>query len=850
MEEVLEGIADNVATLVLAMSQTDKAFGNIVPGAELIRSAVMGMCEAAKVTARSQAIQVDAKQVLETTAVQLAEVANRLVEQATRGRDNPTVRMDAQKEAIKAAKDVLQKVVLLVMLEDQMNISTFVTSAKRAIDVVRRINAVETPQQLALILPESTAHQQDFMKRARRRMELTKAGDSHDEMQAAIDALTSGVPKHLMTAQTMVVTPSEQTRRETEVAGQEIIAAIDRLITITKDVFARNAKFIGAAFAFRVATPTTSREDDVARYATELRRAAERLMPSVVSGQDPTQAARHFITAANSLLTAARHVALETNDPIRRKMVERCAEDVSDLMPRVVAAIKPVADNPQDAAAVAELRLLTAQARDADDMLHTASVAPSETTVAAAAALVGRNMTELRRAIEQHDAVKAKAELRQIERNYDRFLALAAAYADSISDPEVREAARVAVEQLRVLRPRLVAAAQACIFDPTNPAALHALDDVLQQVQQAMLVLTPPHAQAAACASIVAHEVEALLTAVHEKASGYQQEAVEHAKLAATAMQQLLAHAAKTLETVRDPQRRAQIETAIARCKELLPKLVEATRDALRNPGSREAMAALEAIGAQAKEASADLAALLRPTTEELAAVEAERTRIKLERAHAQEEAAAEAEHKRIAAMTAAAQEAEARHKAEELAKQKAEAERRSEEERARAARLVTEGPRDARIYAAAEQMSMNVPQPQTLGEGTPLQRLAAFGHEIASMMAQLSMHAEQGNKQGMVQVSRKIAASVGDILKLSQTIATKCGDARLRADVLNYAQACQNYAVQLKIVSAVKAASDEDDPTVRDQLVAAATGLAASIVNTVNACQSASLHRSVRTAR
>jgi len=37
MEEILEGIADNVATLVLAMSQTDRAFGNIVPGAELIR---------------------------------------------------------------------------------------------------------------------------------------------------------------------------------------------------------------------------------------------------------------------------------------------------------------------------------------------------------------------------------------------------------------------------------------------------------------------------------------------------------------------------------------------------------------------------------------------------------------------------------------------------------------------------------------------------------------------------------------------------------------------------------------------------------------------------------------------
>jgi hypothetical protein len=37
MEEVLEAVADNVATIVLALSQTDRVFGNIVPAAELIK---------------------------------------------------------------------------------------------------------------------------------------------------------------------------------------------------------------------------------------------------------------------------------------------------------------------------------------------------------------------------------------------------------------------------------------------------------------------------------------------------------------------------------------------------------------------------------------------------------------------------------------------------------------------------------------------------------------------------------------------------------------------------------------------------------------------------------------------
>jgi hypothetical protein len=390
------------------------------------------MCEAAKVTARSQAIQPDAKQVLEETAAQLSSVSAKLVEGAVRARDDPANRADAQREAIKAAKDMLQKVVLLVMLEDQMNIQTFVQSAKRAVDVVRRINCVEGPQQLAVVLPEATLHHQDFLKRARRRAELTKAGEAKTEMQTAIDVLAAGTPRHLLAAQAMAVGPNERTKRDCEEAGQVLISAIDRLIAVVKEIFARNAKFIGAAFAFKVPAPTTTREDDVAKYAAMMRQAGERLVPAVLSGQDPTAAARAFLTTANQLLAASRHLALECNDPVKRKMIERCAEEVSDLLPRLIAAVKPAADQPHNAQLVGELKALVAQARDAGDMLHSAATTTPEATVALAGALVARGVADMRKAIEVGDTAKAKAELRNLERNLDRYIALAGAMADAI----------------------------------------------------------------------------------------------------------------------------------------------------------------------------------------------------------------------------------------------------------------------------------------------------------------------------------------------------------------------------------------------------------------------------------
>jgi len=90
--------------------------------------------------------------------------------------------------------------------------------------------------------------------------------------------------------------------------------------------------------------------------------------------------------------------------------------------------------------------------------------------------------------------------------------------------------------------------------------------------------------------------------------------------------------------------------------------------------------------------------------------------------------------------------------------------------------------------------------------------------------------------------VARKIADMVGQIQTLAFEIAEKCTNPVLRDQLLNLAKVPRNFGVQLKIISAVKANSQADDPTAEAQLVTCAQGLANSVVQTISATEAASL--------
>jgi len=123
----------------------------------------------------------------------------------------------------------------------------------------------------------------------------------------------------------------------------------------------------------------------------------------------------------------------------------------------------------------------------------------------------------------------------------------------------------------------------------------------------------------------------------------------------------------------------------------------------------------------------------------------------------------------------------------------------------------------------------------------TPEQKdLFEIAKAVAAEMEQLSLAAQRNSKKDMITAARNIAGMIAKIQSVSSTIADKCGNTLLKTNLLNVSRVPKNFAVQLKIISAVKAVSGENDASAEAQLVICAQGLANSVVQTVKAAEAA----------
>lgn len=833
MEEVLETFADNIANMVIAASQEDAAFTNIVEGATSMKRAVTAMAAGARRTAQSPAVQPDAKVVIETTATELEDAGAALLVHATAARDAASreVKVAEQRETVKVAKDILQKVVLVVMLEDQLNIQLLTDSARHVNDITARINEVTAPDQFALLLPEAAAVHQDFMKRTMRRLELCKAGsEPRADLERAAEQVRAATPAHLLAAQAKFTRPGPDADAALARAGRAVDDAVDLVLEIVRDIFERNAQYISAAFAFRA--PTTSREERLRVQAVAMDEAAAALVPTLLARGDVQTALRDFLGSTNELLTAARATALECDDPVRRAVIERTAADLQELLPRIVELAKYCAEHPEDAAARAELAALTEQARQLGAVLYAATrdEAPG-VALAANARAVDEAQARVHRAARAGDEAAAEAELAALDAHLARQQALMEAMLAAEPDPQRREALRVAVDDIKARRPLLAAAMRRYLRDPKSVQNEQDLADALGRMKAACDLLTPPHVAVAACNHAYGATVARLAAAAEARKPTSAADAIAHVKAAAAQFQAMKKHALACRDLCQTPARAAEIDAAIAHAQQLTGRLVEATKAFVVQP-TAESTALLSAAATAARAGGDDLARRVQPTADETAAF---RTvmRVAMGALAPPELAAAERACEPAPAGTA-------------LVVEEAE----PEPAPAAVAHFDIEGPRNERIYAAAVQVEESVPAaPADDAPATPQGRLLRTTHEIAELMARLSAFAAVGDKKGMVETSRAITAHIKEITKHARVIGAACTDPRLRDDVRNYSTSSENHAVQLKIMSAVKAASDDADDTVEDQLVTAATGLASSVVKTANACQSASVHKSVRDA-
>lgn len=877
MEDLLETIADNVSAIVLALARKGRTVGDIVPATEMISGAVERMCASSRNTAKNPEIQAEARRVLEETSGELSAAGAKLVAAArsardAKGRGDEAGVAAGQRSAMHESKELLQKVTLLLMLEDQININFLVQSGKRVTEAARRLSGVESLQQLAQVAPEASVHHQDFLRRVRLRADVTRDGsDDKTRLLDAVAALQRAGPAHTAAAQRMVSPggggggDAPSARAEAERVGAEIEGVVDDVIRLARAIFARNARFIGEAFAFRA--PTTNTEDRLVQCAADFLQASARVVPLCAA----EGAMSAYVEAGEHEARAARGVAVECSDPLQRRMIELCAAELEGLLPRVQAIAGEVRANAaagqEDATKTAFLRMLTAVTQGCGEALRLTGVLTPEEAVAANGLLCTRRMAELSRALEAGDGDRARAELAAFDQDVARYIALAELRAeDPALDPAERAAAQRAIERLRGLRPRIVAAATKVLGasgPAERPAALDALLAVARELTATRDLLSEYSVQGAALATIARVECEGLTDAVRLRATpNYQQLAIEHAKDAARALQQmqLVARAAlgeeedadadnnsdssRTLIT--DPAHRREVEEALAQSTPAVAALVNATKVAIQRPGDAQAYQALEAASERTKACADRIAALLRPTDAELAAARARADEEKKKILEEEEEKEKEEKKKLLVPLEGAEGTAEVPRPGRVV--------------------LTVEGPHDEHILHAAQTVV------DTLGEvegkegggggekgkkeeeegavagmeDTPQGRVYRASHEIADLMTELAALAALNNKEGMISTGRKIATSTNAITTYAQPIAAQCSDPILRGDVVNNAQSAQNYAVQLKILCAVKAASaegDPDDESVKDQLVTAANGLASSIVGTAKSCQSASIH-------
>jgi len=119
----------------------------------------------------------------------------------------------------------------------------------------------------------------------------------------------------------------------------------------------------------------------------------------------------------------------------------------------------------------------------------------------------------------------------------------------------------------------------------------------------------------------------------------------------------------------------------------------------------------------------------------------------------------------------------------------------------------------------------------------TPEQKqLMDLAKNIADEMEKLSLAAQQNSKAGMIAAARNIAGMIAKVQEMSTVIANKCSDQKLKQHLLSICKVPKNFAVQLKIIAAVKATSGENDHSAEMQLIVCAQGVANSVVQTVKA--------------
>eukprot|EP01111_Echinosteliopsis_oligospora_P005903 TRINITY_DN1966_c0_g1_i4.p1 TRINITY_DN1966_c0_g1~~TRINITY_DN1966_c0_g1_i4.p1 ORF type:complete len:849 (+),score=349.07 TRINITY_DN1966_c0_g1_i4:153-2699(+) len=800
MDEVLEMIADTVSTLVIAVRDSEEkntVFGDMVPAATGLQRGVDGMVAAAEEAVEN--VHEEFRGQISTTAGALKKTTAGLMESALAGRSEPNNR-GHQRAAIRYAKQMLEKVVYLVLIEDQSNIKTLVDIGKRAGSESQRVLETENVKHLPMCLPEIEASLASFISRAQAKADGSKNMDFKGRIEAAIRTIQSAAPTYFSSLEASIARPSPAARKQATEDLRNLTNAIDEIIVVVRLMFEANSKFVDAAFKWQ---PIRTIAEDQLHQAT--RHLIDSLIPlrQHASQGTGTQQARQVVQAANAAMDAASAVADATNDPVKRQMIHRRIDELKKLTPQVIQALKDHMQNPDDIEAARRLDELIKNAQYATSDLQAAAGLTVPEYIASSASAVNATLDTLADAIRKGDGAAIKTATHNAVAAIDRHIEALQAYADSISDPDHKREVLAQIARLQQLRAQIADVGERLAQNPMDKALAAQLDKLIAEARREVNQNIDPSATVSAANHSLQNNLDLLEDCIARGDANMAFEAVQIAKNIAADMAREIAAAEAFLATLTDPQRRKEVSAAIQKMKALSPKLLEAVKDVLANPNDARAQQRLKDIIAETRQASDELDRVCQLTPEEL---------------QAKRQKEMEEKRKRLQAAQAAQRASEAPPMQ----------------------RIKIEGPVNAAVLQAAQAVEDEVAN--KAHDDSPMGQLVQTSHSIAEEMAKLSMYAAQGNVKEMIMCARKITELIQKIISNAKNIADTCTDPRLKADVLNYAQATTSFGTQLKIICSVKAAEEKPDPATENQLVTCAQGISDCVIRAIKAAESASI--------
>eukprot|EP01113_Clastostelium_recurvatum_P015767 TRINITY_DN1886_c0_g1_i4.p1 TRINITY_DN1886_c0_g1~~TRINITY_DN1886_c0_g1_i4.p1 ORF type:complete len:1752 (+),score=603.75 TRINITY_DN1886_c0_g1_i4:245-5500(+) len=178
----------------------------------------------------------------------------------------------------------------------------------------------------------------------------------------------------------------------------------------------------------------------------------------------------------------------------------------------------------------------------------------------------------------------------------------------------------------------------------------------------------------------------------------------------------------------------------------------------------------------------------------------------------------------------------------ERVVRERAEQERvRAEQERLEAERQARERAKQDEMASAALRVQESIKDVKV--DNTVWGKLYGTARDIAQLMEQMSAMSAANDKRGMIETARQLAVQSATYVQQAKAAAEKCTDPKLKDQIMIHSQAAKNWAVQLKVITAVKAASDDDDASsTRAQLVKCAKSLAKEVVSCVDATKIAAI--------